>query len=379
MDSGPLSVVADKVDVMTGWMFLVVASTLLVGVCLGAAVAALALRTRHLTQTARLQTERDLLAERVEHLDLSTAESRDLDMALAPLSSALARMERQVGDLERGSAAHWGRLGEQLTSVATSGRELRRQTAELAGALRSGGVRGSWGEVQLRRVVEHAGLLARVDFTEQAQSINDDGDVVRPDAVVHLPGGKHIVIDAKAPLADDDSGQAKAVRAHVASLARKRYWTAFDPSPEFVVCFVPSEGLLAGACRADPVLLDDAMASRVVIATPTTLLAMLRTVALTWQQDALVGNAHAVVDLGRQLHERLQGLGVSLAKLGRTIDRAVADYNTVVAQTEGQLLRRARQLGELGVSEQPVPPVPSISRQARTPVEYLRAERAAGE
>lgn len=352
---------------MTGWMIVAPLAALVVGLTVGIGVTVVLMRARHRADTARLQAERDLFASQAAQLSQSASEADELAMTLGPLTSSLARMERQVGQLEKDSVAQWGRLGAQLSSVAATETTLQQQTADLAGALRSGTVRGSWGEVQLRRIVEHAGLLARVDITEQMAAVNDLGAQVRPDAVVHLPGGKHIVIDAKAPLADDDQGQAKRVRAHVAALAAKRYWTAFDATPEFVVCFIASEGLLAGACRADPGLLEAAMARRVVIATPTTLLAMLRTVALTWQQDTLVGNAHEVVDLGRQLHERLVDLGAGMAKLGRTLDRAVIDFNTVVAHTDTHVLDRARRLGELGVTDQLVPELVGLQSQSRLP------------
>jgi DNA recombination protein RmuC len=250
----------------------------------------------------------------------------------------------------------------------------------LAGALRSSGVRGTWGEVQLRRVVEHAGMLENVDFDVQVPGVNDQGAGVRPDAIVRLPGGRHVVIDAKVPmsalLSESESGEqtaatplthAKALRSHCDSLSNKRYWTAFTPTPELVICFLPSEGLLATACRADPTLLDDALALRVVIATPTTLLAMLRTVALTWQQESLVGNAREVVDAAKELHERVIGLGGVLAKLGRSLTRAVDDYNSVVNAVDRRVLVGAQALADLGRATTPLPCVPTITPRARVP------------
>lgn len=249
-------------------------------------------------------------------------------------------------------------------------------------------MRGSWGELQLRRVVEHTGLLAHVDFAVQVEGVNDRGQAVRPDAVVRLPGGRQIVVDAKAPLAAlltdhppdgspngtartettrAETAHAKALRAHVESLAGKRYWSAFEPSPEFVICFVPGEGLLATACRADPGLLEYAMSRRVVLATPTTLLATLRTVALAWQQDALVGNAREVVDLGRDLHERLAGLAGATAKLGRSLNRTVEDYNTLVGATQCQVLDRARRLADLGAGTADTGDLAACEAVARSP------------
>jgi DNA recombination protein RmuC len=196
---------------------------------------------------------------------------------------------------------------------------------------------------------------------------------VRPDLVVHLPGGKHVVVDAKAPLAafleaseaSDDPGRqaaaaaahARALRGHVDVLAAKEYWTAFDPSPEVVVCFVPGEAFLAAACSADPALLEHAMSRRVVLATPTTLMALLRTVALTWQSEALSGSAKELFAVGRELYARLGTLGASTSKLGRTLQRAVEDYNAVVGTLEGRVLVTARRMRDLDVTDGELAPV----------------------
>lgn len=345
------------------WIWIALAFAL--GLLIGAVVTAVLASARAQAAQASVVAERDVLRAETARLGAGLDEQQELAMTLAPLSSSLARVERQVAQLERERATQWGRLDSQLSSVAASGEDLRRQTAELAGALRSSGARGTWGEVQLRRVVEHAGMLANVDFHTQADGVNDNGRSVRPDLVVRLPGGKQIAVDAKTPLAEDDHAQARALRLHVDSLAGKRYWTAFEPAPEFVVCFLPTEGLLVAACRADPDLLEKAMAKRVIIATPTTLLALMRTVALTWQQDALVGNAKSVVQLGRELHERLTTLGSATTKLGRTLNRAVEDYNALVTSTERDVLERARRLGELGVSSAEIPIVPTLDVQER--------------
>ena len=277
--------------------------TLLLGFLAGAAAAWFLAGTLAAARAAAVAAERDVLRERVIDLEASTDHDRELAATLAPLSATLVRVESQVHDLERERSEQYGRLGEQLEAVRVSGEALRNQTAALAGALRSPTARGAWGEVQLRRVIEHAGMLPRVDFTPQAVGTTTGGDGVRPDVVVHLPGGKHVVVDAKAPLAafleaseaaTDDARQARAaieharaLRAHVDVLAAKEYWTAFDPSPELVVCFVPGEAFLAAACSADPALLEYAMGRRVVLATPTTLLALLRTVAMTWQSGPI--------------------------------------------------------------------------------------------
>jgi DNA recombination protein RmuC len=362
----------------------VVLGALVVGLAAGWWAAALTGSARR----AGVVAERDLLARRVGDLESRAEDDGELALALAPLTSGLARVERHVGDLERERAEQLGRLDAQLSAVSASGEALRAQTASLAGALRSPNVRGAWGEVQLRRVVEHAGMLARVDFTTQVTGATPDGTVVRPDAVVRLPGGKNVVIDAKVPLAalldaagtgrtgDDpavaarrsaDAGRAHAaaLRAHVDTLAAKRYWTAFTPSPELVVCFVPGESLLAAACEADPSLLEHAMARRVVLATPMTLLALLRTVALTWQQDALAGSARELFEVGRELYARLSTLGGHMGKLGRTLHRSVEDYNALVGTLERRVLVTARRMTELDLTDEvldPVEPLESVPR-----------------
>lgn len=351
--------------------------TALIALALGAAVGAwVGARWARLGQTTELAAataERDLLANQVAALGDQARDQQELAQTLAPLSSSLARVERQVAALEKDRAQQWGELSGHLTRAAQDGHELRSTTASLAGALRSSGVRGSWGEVQLKRVLEHAGMLHRVDFDTQVRGSNDEGAQVRPDCVVRLPGGRHLVIDAKAPAAallteggGSEAEQAKALRAHVETLAGKRYWTAVETSPEFVVCFLPAEGLLASACRADPDLLDVAMNRRVVVATPTTLLAMLRAVALAWQQEALVGNAREVFAVGRDLYERLAKLSGATAKLGRTMTRAVEDYNVLVTTMERQVLTRARRLADLEVTDTALPVLDELDLSPRT-------------
>jgi DNA recombination protein RmuC len=363
-------------------------AVLAVGLGVGAATATAIGGARR----AALAAERDLHARRVDQLERTDRDDADLALALAPLTSSLARVERQVGAMERERAEQLGRLDAQLGAVQASGEALREQTAALAGALRSPNVRGAWGEVQLRRVVEHAGMLPRVDFDVQASGTTPDGATVRPDAVVRLPGGKNVVVDAKAPLAafleaaarrPDESlattetrraeataEHARALRGHVDALAAKQYWTAFTPTPEIVVCFVPGEAFLAAACDADPALLEHAMARRVVLATPTTLLALLRTVALTWQQDALTGNARELFEIGRELHGRIATLGGHVGKLGRTLFRAVEDYNAVVGTLERRVLVTARRMGELDLADadlDAVQPLESVPRPLTAP------------
>jgi DNA recombination protein RmuC len=372
---------------------------LLVGALLGALVARWGLAAAAAPATAALRAERDLLATRVGELEQRAGEQRGLTAALDPVAASLGRVERQVATLERDRVAQYARLSEQLLAVQAGSEALRTETASLAGALRASSSRGSWGEVQLRRVVEHAGMLERVDFTEQASLTTRSGRSVRPDLVVNLPGGKHVVVDAKAPLAaflrageaPDELGRraemtahARALRGHVDALAAKEYPTAVEDSPDVVVCFIPGEAFLAAACEADPTLIEHAMSRRVVLATPTTLLALLRTVALTWQQDAVAGNARELFAVGRELYERLGTLGGHTASLGRTLHRAVEDYNRFVGTLERRVMVSARRIRELDLADEELPALAPLEDAVRplTAPELLEdgdVDRGAGE
>ena len=247
-----------------------------------------------------------------------------------PLSRTLDQVRVELSTAEQARAAGQAALGEQVRAMHLASEHLRGETAQLVTALRSSQVRGKWGELQLKRVVEAAGMLAHVDFVEQDQVRTDDG-LLRPDMVIKLAGGKNVVVDAKvaflgfldAAQATDErvrterlAAHARHVRAHVDDLAGKRYWDQFAPAPEFVVMFVPAESFLHAAAEQDPLLIEYAFERNVVIATPTTLLALLRTVSYAWRQDALASNAQAVLSLGKELHGRLATMGAHLAKLG---------------------------------------------------------------
>jgi DNA recombination protein RmuC len=253
---------------------------------------------------------------------------------------------------------------------------LRAQTGELVTALRSSHVRGAWGELQLRRVVEAAGMLRHVDFVEQDQVRTDDG-ARRPDLVVRLAGGKNVVVDAKvafvayleaqqagdpAARADRLAAHARHVRKHVDDLAAKAYWEQLAPAPEFVVMFVPAEAFLAAALEADPALLEYAVERNVVLATPMTLVALLRTIAYAWRQEALAENAQRVLTLGRELHGRLATLGTHLGRLGRQIQGAADAYNGAVASLESRVLVSARRFADLEVVDGELPSPAPVSR-----------------
>jgi DNA recombination protein RmuC len=397
-----MSVVGGRLTPMTSALLTGLLTGLLLGALLGAAGAVLALRPLARAGSASLTAERDLLRERVTDLEAASGQDRELAATLSPLAATLQRVERQVLTLERDRIEQFSRLDEQITQVRATSESLRAQTAGLAGALRSPTSRGSWGEVQLRRVVEHAGMLARVDFTTQATGRTPAGIGVRPDLVVRLPGGKHVVVDAKAPLAafleasetgseSTDPGEAerrtraaagahaRALRGHVDTLAAKEYWTAFEPTPELVICFVPGEAFLAAACTADPSLLEHAMARRVVLATPTTLLALLRTVALTWQTEAVSGSARELFEVGRELYRRLGTLGEHAGKLGRDLHRVVEDYNALVGTLERRVLVTARRMQDLQIVDDALRPPPPIQESPRplTASELLTEGRTA--
>jgi DNA recombination protein RmuC len=282
---------------------------------------------------------------------------------VGPLKETLARVEVQLRDADAERVRSHAALAEQVHIARQSSDQLRLQTQALVTALRRPEARGRWGEMQLRRVVELAGMSARCDFDEQVPVATDDG-ALRPDMVVRLAGGKNIVVDSKVSLAayleaaesSDETvrvtrlgAHARHLREHVDRLATKAYWAALSPAPEFVVLFIPGEAFLAPALDHDSGLLEHAMARRVHIATPTTLVTMLRTAQYAWQQAALSDNARAVFDVGRELHERLAGLSRHVDRLGKTLTSAVTSYNQTVGSLENRVLVSARRFSQLGL------------------------------
>jgi DNA recombination protein RmuC len=378
---------------------------LVIGAVAGAAVAWLAARSALVSRSVAAEAERDVLRERVGDLESARAEGDATAALLAPLRDTIGRVERQVGALERDRAQQFGQLGERLSEVSRSTESLRSETATLSTALNASTVRGAWGEVQLRRVLEVSGLLARCDFDEQVTRVSRHGSTVRPDAVINLPGGRHVVVDSKAPMAhflqahgdtvsDVERAEllaahATALRRHVEGLAAKAYWTAFTRSPEVVVCFVPGEAILAAALSDDPGLYEHALNRKVVLAAPGTLYAVLRTVGAIWQQDALEQNARELLVLGQDLHSRLTTLGGHVTAMGQSLARSVEQYNRFVGTLESRVLVTARRMREMHLaSEQPAAVEPleaaprtlsapeltdDLGRQARDDA-FLRAE-----
>lgn len=307
-----------------------------------------------------------------------------IEALVKPLSEHLGKVEEHANQLERVRTSAYAELREQVKAMGTASEKLQSETSKLVAALRKPQVRGRWGELQLRRVVESAGMLEHVDFSEQESVVTDDG-ILRPDLVVQLAGGKHVVIDSKVSFngyleameADDEAVQrnrldahARHLKNHIDDLGAKKYWDQFSPAPEFVVMFVPAEVFLNAALDRDPTLLEHAFDRNVVIATPATLVAMLRTIAYTWRQETLAKNAQDVLDLGKELHSRLATMGGHLAKLGRQLNSAVGAYNDSIASIESRVLVSARKMVDLNVVSdelETLPPVETLARKVQAP------------
>lgn len=296
--------------------------------------------------------------------DLS-ARQQAIEAMVQPLRESLGRVEEQIQSVEKDREGAYQALRAQVGTMHQTSEELRLETRALVTALRAPQVRGRWGEMQLRRVVESAGMVEHCDFDEQATSTTEDG-VLRPDLVVRLAGGKNVVVDAKVPFAgyleameareeavrqERRRAHARHLREHVDQLSAKAYWERFDPAPEFVVLFVPADTFLNAALEQEPALLEYAFTRNVVIATPSTLIALLRTVAYTWRQEALARNAQRVLGLGRELHNRLATMGGHVDSLGRALNNAVSKYNSAVSSLETRVLVTARRFAELKVTD----------------------------
>ena len=315
------------------------------------------------------------------------ARKKAIENLLAPMAKTLEQVDREIRDAERRRLDSTAQLMQRIVSLDTAGQTLRDETRRLTDALKRPGVRGRWGELQLKRVVELAGMIEYCDFNEQRLIHGDDDARMRPDVVVRLPGAKHIVIDAKAPLdaylraleAPDEQARlnlmlehARQVRTHIAQLSAKSYFDKVASSPEFVVMFLPGEMFFSAALEHDPSLIECGVERRVIPASPTTLIALLRAVAYGWQQDAMEENARKISDLGRNLYEAVRVLGSRFDTLGTRLKSSLEAYNDAVGSLEGNVLVKARKFKELqatngGDEIKPLEPIDRVPRMLQAP------------
>src|SRR5258706_3371488 len=404
--------------------FLPIAITLILGLAIGVMVGWLASRPAQAALASELAKDRAVHAERLKAYDEAEAKLREafqalsadalktnnqtfLDLAetrlrqarteatsdidarkkaiedlLAPMAKTLEQVDREIKDSERRRVETGAQLMQRIVSLDTAGQSLRDETRRLTDALKRPGVRGRWGELQLKRVVELAGMIEYCDFSEQRTIQGDDDARIRPDVIVRLPGGKQIVIDAKAPLdaylraleAPDEAARqtllaehARQVRAHISQLSAKSYFEQIASTPEFVVMFLPGEMFFSAALEQDPSLIECGVEKRVIPASPTTLIALLRAVAYGWQQDAMEENARKISENGRLLYESVRALAGHFQALGVKVKSSLEAYNDAVGSLEGNVLVKARKFKDLqaangGDEIKPLEPIDRVPR-----------------
>ncbi len=303
-----------------------------------------------------------------------------IEHLIKPIRDVLEKTEKQIREIEHDRKEAYGSITKHLETMAQTQQQLHGETRNLAQALRRPEVRGQWGEMTLKRLVELAGMVQHCDFYEQQHTATDTGNI-RPDMIVRMPGGREIVVDVKTPLdaylnaieASDDKTRdqqlvfhARKVRERIRELASKAYWDQFKSSPDFVVLFIPGDHFLSAALDKDPHLLEDALRQKVILATPTSLVALLRAVAYGWNQQIVTENAEKIRELGEDLYKRLGTFTGHLARLGKNINSSVENYNSAVGSFQRQVLPGAKKFSELGISEpksnQPLDPVENIAR-----------------
>jgi len=299
-----------------------------------------------------------------------------------PINEALDRYDRQIRELERAREKAYGGLVQQVESLAESQNALQRETGKLTSALSKPHVRGRWGEITLKRVAELAGMQNHCDFIEQTSVSSGDG-LLRPDMIVQLPAGRNIVVDSKVPLAAYLEAQAaespevretlmeshaRHVQTHIQNLSRKAYWTQFQPTPEFVILFIPGENFFSAALARDPNLIENGAAKQIILATPTTLISLLKTIGMGWRQEALAENAKVISALGNDLYQRLAVMTNHFKNLGRDIERTTESYNKMVGSFERRVLAAARKFDGLGLSlktDESLPEIDPVEKRPR--------------
>jgi len=311
-----------------------------------------------------------------------------INKTVEPVGEALKVFNERVGKIEERRAATDAGLKQQLESLVTTQNQLSKTTGSLVQALRAPQVRGQWGEMQLRRTVEMAGMLNRVDFQEQASVDTDDGQRQRPDMLINLPNGRQVVVDSKVPLAayldaleaespdtqtERMQAHARHVRDHIKGLSAKAYWNQFDNAPEFVVLFIPNETIFSAALEQDPLLIEQGVENQVIIATPTTLIALLKAIAYGWQQEAIAREAKEIAKLGKELYDRIGVVAGHFAKLGKSLDQSVGHYNKAISSVESRLLVTAKKFEDLESSSldplpdaQAIEKIPTLPKQETT-------------
>ncbi|MGE5893467.1 MAG: DNA recombination protein RmuC [bacterium] len=343
-----------------------------------------------LSAAALKSSSEDFLRLASEHLGKVVADTKGklgehqaaLDGLIKPLSETLKRYEEQIRLIEESRHKAYGSLEEQIRALASTHESLQRETSNLVTALKKPQVRGRWGEMQLRRVAELSGMSMHCDFTEQ-QSLDTELGRIRPDMIVHLPMNREIVVDSKVSLdayldataaASEEEKKAKIekhsqqVRAHITRLASKEYWSQFRHSPEFVVLFMPAESFLSSALEVDSLLIEDGIQKKVIIATPTTFIALLRAIAYGWRQEQITKNAQTISELGRQLYERMSTMVQHFENIGIHLEKATGSYNRAVGSMESRILPSVRKFRELGVTgAEEIPIIEQIDHTPRHP------------
>lgn len=344
---------------------------IIISVVLGFLLGRAHTRSRYIERLTRAETTSRILTNRTEDLEADAQMAGEITAAIGPLAASVNHLQENLQAQDRTQLEQITRLNTQIGHLSQQNLRLQESTGSLASALNSTTQRGDWGEVQLRRIVEYAGLLPHVDFETQVSSVRD-GKRHRPDMTVNLPGGGTIIIDAKTPLSarmDDadasDEDHARALLRHIDSLASKEYWKSFDTAPDFVVCFVPTDGLLSSAASTYPKMIDHALGKNVVLASPATLLVLLKTVALNWRQADMSTSAAEVLKLGTELYERIGTLVTHVTRMGTSLDRSVEDYNRFVSSLESRFLVTARKFPSTGIVATELDAVAELDSRSR--------------